>query len=328
MRKWILFGLALAIGAEEFLFSSWVSAQSPLPVAARLPGLVVSKQLDFGTNGNVNTFEKLDQELNYNLSMWGGTTDLGSAYGCRMAARTAATAVPGQTVDSGVRFLTGETLGIQAYGDSTVYGPNGTGYVGPASAHNCLTGSFETKYKLPALGSALGKDVVWEFRSKVYNPVLGFWIAGWVVGTDWMTGQGPEVDVLESFYTPFNTPTDPWGWHGSPVGGTNVAPGPCLNDWPACLNPWKARGGSGKLNVFHTWTLVFKRDDTWTIYIDGFLYSAGTLPWRNAHGNTDAHFVFDCSIGNTGLWQVNNIHTPAATLPQRCDVDRMTWWKN
>lgn len=295
----------------------------PLPFAAQVPGLKLTSDLDFGTLGNVRTLDELDVVAKYTDAY--GTPDNGGHYGTAMSATKASTVMPGvgQVVDASTRSFTAEALQMHVRPKTASQTT-----VGPASAHNALNGSFTLKYELPKAGAQSGQDLVWESRFRVAKSVNGFWLAIWASGTKWQTGQGPEMDVMESFSSPYNTPTDMWGWHTDQVGVPGPqAPQNCVNDWPACLNPWKALGGAGKLDSWHTWTWVYKRDDTWVQYLDGLYFASGKLAWTNtSYGPQNMQFMYDCGLGQTQLWQVSNITLPVSALPLTCELDYSRIW--
>lgn len=309
--------------------ASPAAAQSPtLPAGSIVPpGMVLVKDLNFGAGAgnNVNTFDKLDAAVNYHYSQWNKTIDNGGAYGCQIAARTEATkrvGTPTQLVDPSLRALTTDSLYLQAYQK-----PGVTGTVGPAMAHNCLQSGFELKYTLPAGGHYLGSSIVWETRWKAYNSPNGFWDAIWVAGTNWQ--GGPEFDVMESFGNQWNQGGNTWGWHSDQIPNTfPQSPTACVNDWPGCLNPWKALGGVGNYQVWHVWTWVYRVDDTWTLYTDGKYFASGKLVWSNVSGPTDMHFMFDVSMFNTQVDYLNTTTTPTSYLPRHVELDYTRIWKN
>jgi hypothetical protein len=133
------------------------------------------------------------------------------------------------------------------------------------------------------------------------EPVQGYWMALWVAGGIW--DYGPEIDVMESFGAP-HIPAD--AFHAIAVGGTGDND---FSTWPNALDRAGVPSDDRDLSAWHTWTLVYKRDDSYQVYYDGFLVQTGSLSWRvggREDGDvTSMHFLFDLSWGHTSIADVN-----------------------
>jgi hypothetical protein len=232
----------------------------------------------------------------------------GTNYGAITLAPDQADAIANQPVQDAnhpVRTFTGDSL-------QTFLVPlNGAQTVSP-TAHNVGNGSFQPKFTLPAGGSRLGHDILWETRVKYVTPRY-FWFALWNSGNQW--DGGAEFDVVESFGYDNgggNTNFDGRFWHADPVGGSATTN---YSNW---ANGMASHGiTSYDATQYHTWSLLYKTDNTYTFYVDGTAVQTGTMQWTlggGANGTPiDFHFLFDASWGHTQVASVNH-DLPASQL--------------
>jgi hypothetical protein len=229
-----------------------------------------------------------------------GTIGNGTNYGAVTLAPDAANAISGQPIENPnnrVRQFTGDSV------KTTLVPLNGATTVSP-SQHNAGAGSFMAKWALPNGGSRLGRDILWETRVRYVTP-REFWFALWNAGTQW--DGGAEFDVVESFGYDNgggNTNFDGRYWHADPVGGTSTTN---YSNW---ANGMASRGITNyNATQYHTWSLLYKRDNTYTFYVDGIAVQSGSMNWTlsgTANGQPiDFHFLFDAGWGHTQIASVN-----------------------
>jgi hypothetical protein len=235
-----------------------------------------------------------------------GTTDLGGKYGVRAVAPTRGSALKDQYVEDPERPF--RTFTPQAM--RTWLRP-----LDPAARTVTVTkrevgsGFFMPKFTLPAGGSNLGRDLLWETRVRINNPVPGFWFAIWTAGDQW--DHGAEMDVVESFgfdngggYRNF----DAHLFHVNSVGGrdNNRA-----SSWERHVP-----GGRTDLTQWHTFTWLYRKDDSFVVWFDDKEVQSGTLRWTRG-GKPDGarinmSFLFDPGWGHKDVKSVNVSDLPAA----------------
>jgi len=170
--------------------------------------------------------------------------------------------------------------------------------------HDLGNGSFQAKWKLPHGGSRLGQDILWETRVR-YVTLPYFWFAIWTCGNKW--GKGAEIDVVESFgydnggkYTNY----DGRFWHVGIIRGREDEP---YSDWQASMKKFGV--SSFDAAVYHTWTMLYKADNTIIIYMDGIPVQTGFSHWTLNTDETgepiDMDFIFDGGWGHTQIASVN-----------------------
>ncbi len=281
-------------------------------------GLV--KNWDFGTQGTVRDIATLSSEFQYHDQF--GTIANGTNYGAVSVAPGADTAIYGYNLnlpndlqpiedpERPYRELTPHTL-------RTYVRPLDPAQVTVrASAHDAGSGSMMAKWHMPEAGSVLGHDVLWETRARITTPVQGYWFALWAAGTLW--DQGPEIDVVESFGSP-HVPYD--SFHATAVGGTNRND---FTSWPDALDNAGVPADQRDLRDWHTWTMLYLRDDSYRVYFDGQIVQQGVIHWRLG-GKLEAeptglHFLFDLGWGHT-LVQDVNLALWASHFPLVYEVD-------
>jgi hypothetical protein len=275
-------------------------------------GFTLVKNWNFGTNGTIKSYNELNAEFQYKSQFNGIGNDIG--YGCVIVAPDASRiAFQGAPVEG---TNTGGKQVRQFLSDSmkTFLVPiNGATTVDPsASNFTCGDGSFVAKFKLPNGGQLLGKDLLWETRVRYVVPPY-FWFAIWTSGNKW--DKGAEMDVVESFGFDNgggNTNFEGKQWHSDPVGGTADTN---YSSWPAGMS---AHGiTSYDATQYHTWTWIYRKDDTWTAFVDGIQVQSGKQHWTLSAAQNgeaiDMTFLFDAAWGHNRVGSVN--HTlPASAL--------------
>ncbi len=209
------------------------------------------------------------------------------------------------------------------------------------SDYKVACGSFMSKWSLPAGGSVLNQDIVWETRVRYVTPKY-FWFALWCAGNEWHWdkdnpgNRGAEMDVVESYgwdhstYNKVNNNFTGQYWHSNSVGGYNT---PAMNGNPAVTEdpysnwpPSMAAHGISDFDAtqWHIWTWLYRKDDSFSVYVDGRPVQNGHLHWTYAAAQADPqsgpnvaghpinmNFLFDAAWGNTRLLDVSGTCTPA-----------------
>jgi len=270
-------------------------------------GFTLVKNWNFGENGTVTNYSDLSTHFFYHDPF--GTIGNGSNYGAMTVAPDAANAIAGQPIEGinspTVRQFTGDSL-------KTLLVPlDGATWLSPSS-HNVGNGSFSAKWSLPNGGSHLHQDILWETRVRMVTPAY-FWFALWSCGSQW--DQGAEIDLVESFgydngggYTNY----DGRYWHSRTVNG------PDKLSYESWGDDMSASGiTSFDATQYHVWTLLYRKDDTYAMYVDGIEVqsSTGSYQWTlggNPYGTPiNLNFLFDGSWGHTTVESVN--HSLAAS---------------
>jgi hypothetical protein len=187
------------------------------------------------------------------------------------------------------------------------------------SSHDAGNGSFTAKWKLSNGGSLLGKDLLWETRARMPVAAAAYWFAIWTAGNQW--NKGAEMDVLESFGTP-NIYPPAAAFHVNSVGGQDSID---YSSWPNGLAAAGVPTGAARdLSGFHIWTWVYKKDDTYKVYFDGYVVQSGSIHWTlggsSGGQNIDMSFLFDFGWGHTMITDVN-ISLPASSFPITYEID-------
>jgi hypothetical protein len=266
----------------------------------------VVKDWNFGTSGTITGTDDLIGEFLFHDQF--RTIDLGGLYGSKSVAPTQATALPGQPVeDPGRPFRDFTATSMRTY----LRPLDPSAQVVSVANHEVGSGSIMSKFMLPNGGLLLGKDLLWETRVRLNNPVPGFWFAIWAAGDQW--DHGAEMDVVESFgfdngggYTNF----DAHLFHVNSVGG----------DDGVTATGWKdyVPDGRADLTQWHTWTWLYRKDDTYAVWFDEKQVQKGTIHWtkggRQKGTPINMHFLFDAQWGHTKVKAVNVSDFPAARL--------------
>ena len=272
------------------------------------PGMVLVKNWHFGTDGTIKN--QADMNANFQYHDQFGTIGNGTNYGAKIVAPDAADAIWNQPVEGKdsppVREFTADSL-------KTFLTPlNGATTVDP-SKHNAGCGSFVAKWNLPNGGSLLGHDIVWETRVRYVTPPY-FWFAIWIAGNkwNWTNGaQGAEQDLIESFGYDNgggNTNYDGRFWHSNAV-ATPLKDTVDYSGWSTAMT--KQGFPSYDATQYHTWTWLYKKDNTYTMFCDGKPVQSGSnYSWTfgNKAGDEpiDMVFLFDGGWGHTQIASVNH----------------------
>jgi hypothetical protein len=270
-------------------------ASGPGPSGPNAPtGFKLIKNWDFGTSGTIKSLGDMDKEFTY-TDHW-GTPDNGGNYGSKSLPFNASNKVRSFTGGSLKTFL------VPLNGHTTV----------SAKAEDVGNGSFASKFAFPKGGSRLGHDILWETRVRYTTPRY-FWFALWNAGKLW--NKGAEFDVVESFgYDNGNGNTNYRGqyWHSDPVGGTSTTD---YSNWASGM----AKHGFKNFDAtaYHTWSLLYKTDNTYTFSLDGVVVQSGRMEWTDGGGKsgtaTDLNFLFDVGWGHKQVSSVNH-SMPASEL--------------
>ncbi len=274
------------------------------------PGMVLVKNWHFGTQGTIKNYANMSANFFYHDQF--GTIGNGTNYGAVTVAPDAATALPEQPVEGmdspPVRQFTADSL------KTFLTGLDGATRVKPKS-HNAGNGSFMAQWKLPRGGSLLGQDIVWETRVRYMTPPY-FWFALWTAGNKWKWAdghaRGAEQDVVESFgYDNGNNTTNFDGrfWHSNSV-AYPVTDTVNYNNWGAAME--NAGLKNYDASQYHIWTWLYRKDNTYAMYVDGVKVQSGAdYHWTYGGGKDDEPidmvFLFDGGWGHT---QIDSVDKP------------------
>jgi len=295
----------------------WTPAIGPAPsFGLGGTGMVLVKNWKFGANGTIRNYTEMSENFLYHDQF--GTINNGGKYGANMVSPDFANSVGGQPIEGvdspPVRQFTADSL-------KTFLTPLNKVTDVQVRNHNTGNGSFVAKWRLPNGGSLLGRDIVWETRVRFVPPPY-FWFAIWTAGNRWQwdghNGQGAEQDLVEAFgYDNGNGNTNYDGrfFH------SNAVASPSKDDW----NFWDWEGTMKDKGVksfdasqYHTWTWVYKKDNTYAMYVDGIRVQGGK-DYYWTYGNKkddepiDMDFLFDASWGHQQIGSVNK-ELPASAL--------------
>ena len=272
------------------------------------PDMVLVKNWHFGADGTIRNYADMNANFLYHDQF--GTIANGTNYGAVIVAPDAANALPNQPLEGDacppVRAFTDDSLKtflVPLYGATKVL---------PVQ-HNAGCGSFMAKWKLPHGGSLLGKDLVWETRVRYKTPPY-FWFAIWTAGNKWKADNGPqgaEQDLVESFGYDnggANTNYDGRFWHSNSV-ATPPKDAEAYTDWGKTMASKGIK--TYDASQYHIWTWVYRKDDTYAMYIDGAEVQNGSgYHWTNGGKATDEpidmDFLFDGGWGHTQIGSVNH----------------------
>lgn len=269
-------------------------------------GFVLVKNWDFGLDGTIRSIDDLSRHFQYH-DQFGTICNGGDKYGALIVAPDEANAlkskdqpIQGVNTDRSVRNFNEQCL-------QTFLVPlDGADRVHPTQ-QKAGSGSFQAKWTLPAGGSRLGLDILWETRVRYETPPY-FWFAIWTAGNKW--DKGAEIDLIESFGW---DNTDKGGgtnfdgrfWHSSVVGGESETD--YHKNWGAGM----ANYGIDTYDAtqWHVWTMLYRADDTFTFYVDGKPVQRGKVAWTFGATNEgepiDMSFIFDGTWGHKSIGTVN-----------------------
>ncbi len=254
-------------------------------------GFAVYKDWDFGTNITSDA----DLEANFSFVDQFGQTTNGN-YGAVMVAPDVAHAVPGQPVDgidtaSPIRVFTADSM-------LTYVLPLDGATACIPSALNCGSGAFQALSVLPAGGSILGQDFLWETRVR-FQPPPYYWFALWTDGNRW--SNGPEIDLVETYGWSNGADDNNFAgayWHSNAFGGADAVD---YGSWPSGM----ASVGITNFDPteWHVWQLLYTADNSYAMYVDGAAIQSGSnYPWTvgAVAGGTpiNVSLLFDATWGS------------------------------
>jgi hypothetical protein len=128
------------------------------------------------------------------------------------------------------------------------------------------------------------------------------------------------MDVIESFGFDNGggfTNYDGGLWHSDPVGGTGTTE---YASWPKGMTKCGVLSDARPkydASEYHTWTWLYRADDTYCAYVDGIEVQSGTLHWtltgKEGGEPINMSFLFDGTWGHSGVSSVNK-SLPASEL--------------
>ena len=271
------------------------------------PGMVLVKNWHFGTSGTIKNYADMNANFYYHDQF--GTKNNGGKYGSNTVAPDFADAMGGQPIEGvnspPVRKFTADSL-------KTFLTPLDKAVKVQVWNHNLGNGSFMAKWRLPQGGSLLGRDIVWETRVRYVTPPY-FWFSIWTAGNKWKwdgQAQGAEQDLIESFGYDNgggNTNYDGRYWHSNTV----ASPAKDTVDYGGWGTAMAKQGiKSYDASQYHIWTWLYKKDNTFAMYVDGIKVQGGR-DYYWTFGNTakdepiDMDFLFDGSWGHNQISSVN-----------------------
>ena len=274
---------------------------------------VLVKNWDFGTSGTIRDTSTLVSEFQFHDQF--GTIANGTNYGALTVAPSGQTAISNQPVEDPARPTREWTAeAMRAH----VRPLSATQTTVSVSAHDTGSGSIMAKWKLANGGALLGRDLLWETRARILKPLAAYWFGIWAAGNKW--DRGAEVDVVESFGTPDIYPP-PAAFYANSVGGTDTID---YSSWPNGLSAAGVPENARDLREWHTWSWLYRTDDTYVIYYDGYVVQRGTIHWtlRGTAGGEalEVYFLFDLGWGHIEIPEVN-ISLPASSFPLTYELD-------
>lgn len=272
---------------------------------------VLVKNWDFGESGTIKNIDSLSEHFQYHDQFYLDSN--GGGYGSKIVSPDQENAIIYETTPTGTIYQPIEGVNtdkpVRAFEQDSIktflVGLDGAETVHPSS-NKAGNGSFQAKWTLPNGGSLLGKDMVWETRVRYVTPPY-FWFAIWTAGNKW--DNGAEMDLIESFGWDNDcdgcTNFDGDYWHSSVVGGESETD--YHSNWPAGMAFYGVTDFDA--SEYHTWTWVYRADNTFTSYLDGVPVQNGTLNWTvggiNGGEAIDMSFIFDGAWGHNAIGSVN-----------------------
>lgn len=273
-------------------------------------GFTLVKNWNFGAGGTIRNIAELSEHFQYQDQF---RMIANPNYGAYIVAPDHATKrgnqpVEGVNTDRPVREFLADSL------KTYIVPLDGATELSASPKITAGSGSFMARWALPRGGSLLGQDLVWETRVRYVTPPY-FWFAIWTAGNRW--NKGAEYDLIESFgydngggFTNFNGRY----WHSSPVGGKSVTH--YHSSWG---NGMRKHGITEyDASEWHVWTWHYRRDNTYSAYVDGRLVQEGFIHWT--FGATEdgepinMSFLFDGSWGSRTVSGVKGKTIPVSEL--------------
>lgn len=307
-------------------------ATAPAPVEmARIAGapFTLVKDWQFGASGNITNMAQLEAEFTSHDPF--GTIANGLNYGSLTYAISNTDAIGGldpslglpgnnQPVDTTGKYRAFTSNSLLMYVKPRVDGAG----IGPANSHNAGDGSIVSKFHYPSGGSHLGKTICWESKFRIVSPPhAGLWTAIWTVGDHW--DGGPEMDVIEHFSgTDDSGTTDGMIWHNNSVGGTDHR-FDLSESWYRGIEQSQIDQSLWSMTQWHVLTYVYKSDDSFQIWMDGYLMQWGSQTWEVQQGGEIGTvpymaFLFDIRFGHTAVFPINTVTIAAPVTPWSMEV--------
>jgi hypothetical protein len=303
-------------------------AMGPGPSLASTVGgapFVLVKNWDFGTQGTIRGTSDLVAEFQFHDQF--GTIANGTHYGGVIVAPTQSTAIgnldPALNLPNNTQPVEDPSRPTRIYTADTiqcVLQPlSATQTTCTATKHDVGAGSLVAKW-MPANGGALlGRDLLWETRIRLVSPCAAYWFSLWTSGNQW--NNGAEMDTPESFGSS-NVFPPAHLFHVNSVGGTDAID---YSSWPNGIAAAGIPSGSTDLTQFHTWTWLYRKDDTYVTYFDGYDAQHGTIHWTlgGSQGGTPINmtFLFDFTWAHTQVSSVNPSGVPASSVQMTYEMD-------
>lgn len=278
------------------------------------PGMTLVKNWHFGTGGTIKNYADMSANFYYHDQF--GTNNNGGKYGANTVSPDFENATGGQATEGKdtppVRKFLADSL-------RTFLVPIGKVAKVQVWNHNTGNGSFMAKWRLPHGGSLLGRDIVWETRVRYVTPPY-YWFALWTAGNKWKwdgQAQGAEHDLVEGFGYDNgggNTNYDGRYWHSNTV-ASPTKDTVNYGSWGTAMEKQGIKSFDG--TQYHIWTWVYKKDNTFAMYMDGIKIQSGSNYYWT-FGNTakdepiDMDFLFDASWGHNQIGSVNKELTASA----------------
>ena len=291
---------------------------------------------NFGTQGNVRNLLELDQIAQYQDVF--GTINVGDGkYGCSMIATRPETAVSGQAYDNGTRFREFFPDFLLLKADTLYDGPDLSGTYMDFGSGNGWSGQFTWKKMMSAVGSHLGKDLLWEVKFQEENPLRGRWFALWNPGNKW--SWGPEIDMIEAFsgyegYQYGSWQSNAIFFDGEP--GSQDTPyfiPPDTYQWYVGQHYWGLPDGQEDMRLLHRLTYYHGKDNHFEIWLDGYRIQGGTYEWyvpdtgSSLYGQVpNMSRQIDVSLLHLEISDMSDFVIPSASLPYRVRLHHSKLW--
>lgn len=298
--------------------------------------LKLEKNWTFGTNGNVRNYDDLAREFD-GYDAFGspviGTTEYGTvttATDPNDRKPITAFSLPDgshrQPIEPGgnapVREFTTDSMLAHVRSlrsvPQTVSGRTyPAGSIGPSWTWSGQNGNLYPKFSLPAAGNIADIDVVWQTHVRMRTAPEGYWFALWVYGKPWV--RGAEIDIVESYSGSADSGLrEGRAWHSQSVGGTDERFKSNESWWRGLEKTgFDLSKGEQALTNWLTWTLYYRRDNTFEVYANDKLVQRGVIYWRQSgfpEGQpTPMHFALDFSALHTAIGPINQVVIPPGT---------------
>lgn len=289
-----------------------------------IQGYILVKNWDFGKKGTISNNQDLSEHFQFH-DQFGCITNGTDKYGAYIVSPDEENAITAFGVKQPIEGINTDRP-VREYLDDSMktylVGLNGATEVHPTS-NKGGNGSFQAKWTLPAGGKLLGQDIIFETRVRYKTPPY-YYFAIWTAGNKW--SRGAEMDVIESFGYDNgggNTNYDGNYWHSSLVPGID---GKSETSYHKSWVEGMKHYGITEYDAsdYHTWTWVYKADDTFVAYVDGIPVQRGSTPWtykaEDGGEPINMSFIFDGSWGHT---RIDSINKP---LPVSAFEDKYYEW--